>query len=97
MAKKTRAQKKKADDRKVYSPIAPYTEAAPKPLPTNNIAISGLSLSNVKSTETANHISHPFLKMDLMRVAALAIGAVVVEYVVGYVIKHGALSSWGIS
>lgn len=72
-------------------------EAAPKHLPTNNIEISGLSLDTKKSEPREKVLSHPFLRRDLLKVGALAVGAVVLEYVVSLLIERGALSSWGIS
>lgn len=99
MAKKTRAQKKRADERKTHQPIVPYSEAAPTPLPTNNIEIRGLSLDTkkVKAEGRLATPTHPYLKKDLVKVGVLVVGAVILELSANYLVTSGALSRFGIS
>jgi hypothetical protein len=99
MAKKTRAQKKRLDERKVNQPIAPYSEAAPTRLLTGDLTISGLTLDTKEiATKKAVALStHPYLRKDLIKVGVLAIGAIVLELASSYAVTHGVLSQWGIS
>src|SRR2546430_3594969 len=98
MARKTRAQKRKADDRKATQPIAPYTQAAPTPLPTSDVALTDLSLDTKKLASESRLVTpnYPYLKKDLMKVGMLAVGAVALELVVSYAVTHGMLKGFGI-
>lgn len=98
MPRKTREQKIIADLRKqlqLREGVVPETrQAAPRISVAETVSLPESPIPQVEIKKEANY---SYLKKDLLKVGGLVGAAVILEFIISFLVASGVLKSWGIS